>query len=357
MSYPAGEGVSGPYSSLNAGLATLMAIHNIPFEMRIPLSISLAVITAFSSHAQAQDTAAATETRSPQAPPPSSAGKLPRSITHTTTDQGAHIYQVTGIYARSAERNPSYQEQLPDCTSFKLDPQNQTCTFTTSRELPLPELSRAFDQMAGGSGELPYWSELEARDTPPGALVGELRYSTTPATSEAPSGLAWFHMPREQPLRIPLGIRGRDPGTLWIVPSTAHCMSHSKYVLRILDEEGKLIWTDEKTLFADVNIAITDTVHEIWINRDDHGQKASFHITGTFQHPPEIIHDGRQIKFCCKSCSPTSTKTPPNTSPSSNKTPTHHKEPGHPPGCRFVTNLPPPTPCASATHQNYCVVS
>ncbi len=252
--------------------------------MKPTLSISLAItiFTVLSSRAADQPV---------QPPSSNTAGKLPRSITHEKNDQGAHVYGVTGIYARSGDRNSTYQEQVPDCTNFKINPENQTCTFTTSRELPIPELSRAFDLMAGGSGELPYWFELEARDTPPSALVGELRYSTTPVTSEAPAGLAWFHMPLEQPLRIPLGIRGRDPGTLWIVPSTAQCMSHSKYVLRILDEKGKLVWTDEKTLFADVNIAITDidndTVHEIWINRDDHGQTARFQIKGAFQHPPE----------------------------------------------------------------------
>lgn len=219
--------------------------------------------------------------------------KLPAAVMHRKTEGGQHEYRISGIYSASAkEEEPknvasTYKAYVPQCLGFDLDFKLLTATFSTSRELSLSELAYATDDLAEFGGDLPYWCELEARDILPSELAGSLQYSTSTVTIDAPSGLAWFSMPDDQPLRIPLGFGGPDLGTLLIVPSTAHCMAHSRYVLRVLDGKGLLIWTDEKTLFAGVKIATSDvdkdSIHEIWIYRDDHGEEARFQIKGAFK--------------------------------------------------------------------------
>lgn len=219
--------------------------------------------------------------------------RLPKSISHREIEDGQHEYVISGIYATSPKHDiedPGAllgEPLIPDCLTCTFDFKKLTCTFTTSRKLTYSELAYALDDIAELGGDMPYWVELEARDIMPSELAGRLEYTTSTVTIDAPTGLAWFWAPDDKPLRIPLSYGGPNLGTLLIVPSTAHCMAHSRYVLRVLDGNGLLVWTDEKTLFAGVKIALSDidkdSMHEIWIYRDDHGKEERFQITGAFK--------------------------------------------------------------------------
>jgi len=61
-------------------------------------------------------------------------------------------------------------------------------------------------------------------------------------------------------------------------------MCHSRFNLRILDPEGKLIWKDEASAYASVKIALSNAkdsgMHMIWMNREDHGKSKKFLISG-----------------------------------------------------------------------------
>ena len=229
----------------------------------------------------------------PEARPQRTIAKLPKSITYKKIHAKQHEYTVSGIY-NASENNEQlkdvasiYKACIPDSVAMSLDFKAMKATFSTSRELSLSELAYALDDMAELGGDLPYLVEMESRDILPSDLAARLQYNTSPIESEAPSSLAWLGGPGDQPLRIPISFGGPGLGTLLIVPSTAHCMADSRYVVRILDGEGLLIWADEKTFFAQITIATSDvdndSIHEIWINRDDHGHKARFQIKGAFK--------------------------------------------------------------------------
>jgi len=264
-------------------------------KMKIALSFSLTIFTAFSSRAAEPGPFAAPEPDPPR--PERVISKLPQSVTCQKGDGGVYAYGISKIYNAPDGKNGEdslssiYEALVPACISFKLSLEDRSCTFSTSRELTLSELAYALDDMAELGGDLPYWAELEARDIPRSELAGKRIYSTLPVTTNTPSGLAWFWLLDDQPFRIPLGSSVPESGSLLIVPSTAQCMCHPRYVLRILDEKGLLVWSDERNLFAGVKIALTDldndSVHEIWIERDDHGEKARFQIKKAPGNPTE----------------------------------------------------------------------
>lgn len=133
---------------------------------------------------------------------------------------------------------------------------------------------------------MPFWAELEARDLEVSKDAPIIRYGVEATSQEAPPELAWFDMPTDRAFQIPLSFGGSRLGSFLVVPSTAFCMCHSRFTLRILDPKGKVIWKEEKTAYAGVKIALGNAdefgMHKIWLTRDDHGESKQLLITGSY---------------------------------------------------------------------------
>lgn len=99
-------------------------------------------------------------------------------------------------------------------------------------------------------------------------------------------------MPRDRSFQIPLDFEGPELGSLLVVPTTAFCMCHSRYSLRVLDPESKLIWRDDETAYGKVNIALSNAnefgLHKIWLIRDDHDVSKTFLISRNALQEQEI---------------------------------------------------------------------
>lgn len=233
---------------------------------------------------------------------------LPKSITYQKRADGKHAYSVAGIYNASErskkeqirtdaqrekdDKNPFgpldlsdypesiYQGTIPDCDEVEADFPNRVLRFTTSRKLPFDELAKVIDEMARIGGDLPYWDELEARDIGQSSAYSAENYEISTPKDEFPSGLAWFLVP-DRKVSTPIKIDFFQ-GTLLFIPSTAHCMVHSRFSIRILDPNGLVLWEDDKTALADVRFALADIdqdgLHEILLIRDDHGKEDRFLI-------------------------------------------------------------------------------
>jgi len=225
--------------------------------------------------------------------------KLPRAVTHKMIDATRHQYSISDIYRGYAvkDENPkeassSYSFLIPDVLDFDLDLKAKKATFYTSRELSLSELAYAIDDMAGLSGDIPFWAELVARDLESTKEYARISYKVVPTDQEPPSELAGFWVPKDKAFQIPLSFGGPDLGSLLVVPTTAYCMCHSRFSLRILDPEGKVIWREEDTAYAGVKIALSNAnefgMHKIWLTRDDHGESKRFLINGHFLQEQEI---------------------------------------------------------------------
>jgi hypothetical protein len=154
--------------------------------------------------------------------------------------------------------------------------------FSTKRELTTTELAYALNQMARDNGEMPYWLEIEARDLPKSPTFHPDRFKVT-KLKELPKGLAWFGAPEESVLQLPLELLPLSLGRLHVTPSTAHCMAHSRFALRVLDEAGKVIWQEDTLAFATSEFAVADVdedgMHEVYLRRNDHGTEEYFSIT------------------------------------------------------------------------------
>ncbi|RYG93526.1 MAG: hypothetical protein EON58_18145 [Alphaproteobacteria bacterium] len=225
--------------------------------------------------------------------------KIPKAVDHKMVDASKHEYTISGIYAVSAKNSElkknvasTYQVFIPDSLGLKLDFKERKAKFSTSRELSTSELAYAIDDMAKLGGDIPYWVELEARDLELAKDYAHIRYTVDATAEEAPSELAWFWLPKDRVFQVPLSIGGSRLGSLLVVPSTAFCMCHSRFNLRILDPEGKLIWKEEDTAYATVGIALSKVnefgMHKIWLTRDDHGKARKFLISGSFIKKPDI---------------------------------------------------------------------
>ncbi|MCP5531775.1 MAG: hypothetical protein H7A48_01230 [Akkermansiaceae bacterium] len=209
---------------------------------------------------------------------------LPKSIAHEARD-GMHVYTISEIYATSPEHeidDPGSLSEafIPDCEDCTFDFKKRTCTITTSRELTFSELAYAIDDIAGMGGDMPYWAELAARDLPETEEFSELDFVAEEFGGDFPERLAWFSLPDDQPFEIPFPITQIDHFKVLIVPTTAFCMCHSRYCVRILDPAGKLVWKDSSTAFAGMSVAIAVSDNgvgpELLMRRDDHGEEASF---------------------------------------------------------------------------------
>lgn len=220
--------------------------------------------------------------------------KLPRAVTRKMIDATRHEYSISDIYIGFAakDENPkeaasTYKALIPDVLDLDFNFETKMATFSTSRELSLSELAYAIDDMAELGGDIPYWVELEARDLETTKNYARIRYKVAATADDAPPELAWFWMPKDRAFQIPLSFGGGELGSLLVVPTTALCMCHSRFSLRILDPEGKLIWKEEDTAYAGVKIALSNAnefgMHKIWLTRDDHGESKMFLINGSFR--------------------------------------------------------------------------
>jgi len=229
--------------------------------------------------------------------------KLPSAVTHKVIDATRHRYTISDIYMGSAskeedpkEASSTYSFLIPDVLDLDFDFKTKKATFSTSRKLSLSELAYAIDDMAELGGDIPFWVELETRDLENTKEFARIRYTVTPTEQEPPSELAGFWVPKDKMFQIPLSFGGPDLGSLLIVPTTASCMCHSRFSLRILDPEGKVIWKEEGTAYAGVKIALSNAnefgMHKIWLTRDDHGVSKRFLISGHFLQKQEIEQGG-----------------------------------------------------------------
>jgi len=250
----------------------------------------------------------------PEDKPPRVIKKLPDSIRHDELPNGKHIYTVTRIYNASEKskaaiakanrerentgrdiNNPfgdrdylddfpesGYKSSMPDCEKVTINFEYRTCTFITTREIALPELADAIDHMAWNYGDLPYWNELEARDIAKSEHYHEQNFSVEPFEGEMPDKLAWFHAHGQQSVSSLIGLFGFRQGKLTISPTTAHCMAHSCFAIRVFDWDGKVYWRDDSTALADIQFAVADVDldgdHDILIKRYDHGESDRFLI-------------------------------------------------------------------------------
>jgi hypothetical protein len=229
--------------------------------------------------------------------------KLPGGVTHKVIEGTRHQYTVSDIYmgAASEEKDPedasaTYSFLIPDVLDLDLDFKAKKATFTTSRKLTLSELAYAIDDMAKLGGDIPFWAELEARDLETTKDFARISCTVEPTEQEIPPDLAGFWVPKDKVFQIPLSFGGPDLGSLLVVPTTAFCMCHSRFSLRVLDPEGKLIWKEEGTAYAGVKIALSNAnefgMHKIWLTRDDHGVSKRFLISGHFLQEQEIEQGG-----------------------------------------------------------------
>ena len=213
----------------------------------------------------------------------------PAHLTHMRLDNGHHEYRVVGLYALDEGRDPAdsasycantFGYLLPEGAEVEAELKDGSLVIRTSVLIPYDTLAFALDGVATGGGEVPTWVELEARDLKKSELFDRNHYQVVKLDNDFPAGLAWLGMSRTQELRLPFVTKFWSTGTLLVGPTTARCMCHSRFAIRILHEDGSLIWEDSDSAYGAVQIAMADTdgdrIHEVYFEANDHGKSARY---------------------------------------------------------------------------------
>lgn len=215
--------------------------------------------------------------------------KLPSSIQYTKVAEDEHLYKISGIYnflgreEMASGMAPVYRNLVPACRKFDIDYASLVCTLVTTVELPISELAYSMDEIARLGGEMPTFTELEARDLPKSPLGETLSYVIQQKAPEGSEKLEWLDMPEDgSVLRLPLDLGSQGAGTLFIVPATAHCMVHSIFVIRVLDSEGRVIWQEGETAYGTIQLALqppsAGQAQAFYLFRNNHGIEDDFFI-------------------------------------------------------------------------------
>jgi hypothetical protein len=215
-------------------------------------------------------------------------------------DGSSFTYTVSSIYGKfakdqreSAETSALFYLQdsgFPEATAASFDLTNRTFRLVTKKPIPGHLLRDFVDFIARNYGDLPYWSELQARELPKAPDFSARNFQLKRLKRELPEGLAWFGVGNE-PLRLPIGIDLFRRGTLLISRTTAYCMCHDCLAIRILDEKGRLFWQTEDFAQGSVSFALTGPedergagTHDVIISVDDHGWRgARYRLTRNFE--------------------------------------------------------------------------
>jgi hypothetical protein len=218
---------------------------------------------------------------------------MPKSVFYEAA-KGHHIYTIKGIYATSpqsgidepAELSANY---IPDVEACSFDFEKRTATIQTSRRLTNSELAYAIDDIAAFGGDMPYWAELVARDLPESKEYTDLKIEIEEFKGDFPECLAWFSPSSHEPFEMPFTVSPPKHFKVLIVPTTAFCMCHSRYCIRILDPMGKVVWKDSTTAYATVSIAVATSDdglgHKLLIRRYNHGERANFIVKLKSEQP------------------------------------------------------------------------
>jgi len=252
--------------------------------------ITFPLVTLLIFSTMADDDPFADENQEYQEPPRPERNirKMPKSVSYELESGCNHLYTIHNIYTRYARETHKekdepafYSSALPRNSMIRFDLKKKTCVFTIPRKLTLSELAYVIDDYAFSDGVIPTWLELEARDREKSKNIDGLKFSLKAYEEHSPEKLAWFRVPRETSISQsfrPFSSLASPELTLRLIPSTAMCICHSRYSLRILDETGAVLWLDDQHVSGSVRFALTDIdgdrSHDILLQCDDHGLKS-----------------------------------------------------------------------------------
>ena len=125
---------------------------------------------------------------------------------------------------------------------------------------------------------MPYWLELEARDLPRSEFLDKKHFALEKFPGEFPKRLAWNGMRRDESFSVPFELRQFPGGELLVNPTTAYCICHSRYAIRVRTSESGVIWQDDAVLFGAIKVAMVDLdsdgAHELLLRVTDHGKES-----------------------------------------------------------------------------------
>lgn len=213
---------------------------------------------------------------------------LPKSIKYEQLDKNRHQYSITGLYPKEEKDVKSFEEHcvdlfklvLPEGAEVEAQLKGETLMLMASQQIPHDTLAFVVDGVALGGGWLPCWSELEARDLKRANHFNPELYEIVQQAGDFPPGLAWVGL-GDKELRFPfLHTVMTATGTFLIGPTTGRCMCHSRFALRVLDDQGDLLWIADDPASGLCRFASgdkdADGCHELYFETDDHGKTTRY---------------------------------------------------------------------------------
>jgi len=208
-------------------------------------------------------------------------------IKHSLDDKGVHHYSIPVAYREANERSIGYlTEDNKEILEVEHLTKKDGFRFSTRRELTGAELMGIYHNRAFGMGDVPNWVELvllskkKVKGFPSDSYKVTIVDKTDiePMLKQHKVALSDFTTIKRNCFDLELAMTEKEDRTLIVNTRAAKCMGHDNYSLRILNEEGEVMWQDLETLGGDlqylrINID-EDEVKEILFHQDDHGAES-----------------------------------------------------------------------------------
>ena len=147
---------------------------------------------------------------------------------------------------------------------------DSSLTITSTLPISYDWLARAIQGLGESSGIMPTWFELKARDLPTSKYFERGLYTLTRLDQDFPPGLAWFRLYSDTEFRFPFSpFVYESLGMLIVAPTTATTPAPPRIAIRVLDEDGRVIWKVDNPIKGKVKLAVgdrnEDNFHELYL--------------------------------------------------------------------------------------------
>ena len=219
---------------------------------------------------------------------------MPPGIHHSKTATDTHRYEIRNIYPKFLPGGHQSNEQLEkqlrgafpadlkiaEQVTLDIDLEKKTFALISPKILSSEEVTGLLYLLAGDF-LVPSWHELLARELPESKILKDHQYLAKEIKPEVNDEIIWSKSKRSTPLRKPLALGKSNQGEFELTPTSRYCICHSYFTLRILDQEGGVVWKSSDELFrGTVKASLTDTDSDGWqeilVECDDHGTKKRF---------------------------------------------------------------------------------
>ncbi len=205
---------------------------------------------------------------------------LPSSVIYGLSDDGRHQITISGLYPFKEGENPEEVVDIwgvtyfPEATAAECSVEGATLRIMSKLPVSYDWLAWVTQRLGFGTGVVPTWSELKARDLAKSGFYDDSFFLLEEFKGEFPVGLAWYCV-EDSEIKFPFNTDlAPYVGGLILSPTRGLAPAPAKFSIRILDEKGGVVWQRDEVVQGKLRVAIGSRqksgAHEFYIKASDY---------------------------------------------------------------------------------------